>query len=79
MGEIMKLKRDDRVPYLEVIIEMENDKVNPQSQFIYLHSVEETIDIQELNEQNIFRVERLEWAENIGKSYLKLDFDRSKK
>mgnify|MGYP000653868998 CR=1 FL=1 len=29
IGEIIKLDRGDKVPYLEVIIEMENDKVLP--------------------------------------------------
>ena len=31
MGEIMKLKREDKVPALEVIVEMENDQINPNA------------------------------------------------
>jgi hypothetical protein len=49
MGEIMKLRREEKVPSLEVIVEMENDSVNPVSQFIYLHPVEDTINLQGLN------------------------------
>ena len=45
MGEILKVKRDDKVPSLEVIIDMENDLVNANSQFIYLHPVEDAINL----------------------------------
>ena len=79
MGEIMKLRREEKVPSLEVIVEMENDQVNPVSQFIYLHPVDDTINLQSLNQEKIYKIESLEWADNIGKSYIRLDFDRTKK
>jgi hypothetical protein len=79
MGEILKVKREDKVPSLEVIVDMENDLINANSQFIYLHPVEITINLQNLNEEKIYKIERLEWADNIGKSYIRLDFDRTKK
>ena len=75
----MRLNKEDKVPYLEVIIEMENDKIIPLSQFTYLHPVEETMDLNSLDEGRVNPVEKLEWAENIGKTYIRLDFDRSKK
>jgi hypothetical protein len=77
MGEIMKLKKDDKVPYLEVTVEIENEKVRSNEQFIYLHCAED--DMESIKDDRIYRVESLEWAENIGKCYLRLDFDRSKK
>ena len=79
MGEIMKLRKEEKIPSLEVIVEMENDQINPASQFIYLHPVEDAINLQALNEERIYKVERLEWADNIGKSYIRLDFDRTRK
>lgn len=76
----MKLRRDDRVPSLEVTIEMlEHEKVNPQHQFLYLHQVDESGNEGMMQTERIYKVERLEIAENIGKSYIKLDFDRQKK
>lgn len=77
MGDIVKLSRDEKTPYLEVTIELENERINPNTHFIYLHCIEDEIDL--INDSRIYKVERLEFAENIAKCYLKLDFDRNKK
>lgn len=79
LGEIVKLKKDDKVPHLEITIEIENDRIHSNSQFIYLHQVDEISNDQEIKDERLYNVERLEWAENIGKCYIKLDFDRRKK
>lgn len=37
MGEIIKLREDDKYQHLDVIIEMENSHINPDTMFLYLH------------------------------------------
>lgn len=54
---------------------MENDKIKPDIQFIYLHDIRN--DLEEISEESKYNIERLEWAENIGKAYILLDFDKS--
>jgi hypothetical protein len=77
MGEIMKLQKDDKIPYLEVMVEVENEKIQPSFQFIYLHCSD--MPLNRLIGERVYGIEKLEWAENIGKSYIRLDFDRNKK
>lgn len=73
----MKLKKDDKVPYLEVTVDIESEKVRTSDQFMYLHCTEE--EFESVQDEKIYKLETLEWAENIGKCYLRLDFDRTKK
>jgi len=77
MGEIIKLSKTDSVPSLEVMVELESDWVKPKSEFIYLHHVE--IELEEIQEEFKYPIEKIEWADNIGRAYIRLDFDRTKK
>lgn len=79
IGEIIKLRKDDKVPHLEITVEMENDKINPEIHFIYLHLVQDKNKDQEIDDKKIYKLEIMELAENIGRGYIKIDFDRSKK
>lgn len=56
---------------------MENDRIRPKQEFIYLQNVE--TEMTSIEENQKYEVEQLDWAENIGRSYLKLSFDRSKR
>ena len=56
---------------------MENEKIRTTTMFIYLHCIDEGLEV--IVNDKLYKIERLEWAENIGKCYLTLDFDRSKK
>ena len=49
MGEIVKLNENDSVPCLEVYVELENEHVRPESEFIYLHNVD--VDFDEVLEE----------------------------
>lgn len=77
MGEIVKINDSDSVPCLEVYIELENDKIRSDSEFIYLHNVD--IDFDEVLDEYKFKLEAVDWSPNIGKSLVPLGFDRSKK
>jgi hypothetical protein len=80
MGEILKKSKEDKVPSLEVTIELEDGRIDPDTQFLYLYEVEgEHQTSLSLSEDRMYIVERLKMAENLGKSYIRLDFDRSKK
>ena len=48
-GEIVKLNENDSVPCLEVYVELENEHVRPESEFIYLHNVD--VDFDEVLEE----------------------------
>ena len=73
----MKMNKTDDFPSLEVAVEMENDKIQPDSQFVYLHDIQH--DLEEIAEEHKYNIESLEWAENIGKAYILLNFDKTKK
>lgn len=45
MGDILRLSRDDKTPFLEVTIELENERLISSTHFIYLHCIEEEIDM----------------------------------
>lgn len=45
MGDILRLTREEKFPFLEVTIELENERVQSNNHFIYLHCVEEEIDM----------------------------------
>ena len=77
MGEIVKMNESDTVPCLEVYIENENEKVYPETEFIYLHNVD--LDFDEVIEEFKFNIQEVEWSPNIGRSLIPLSFDRSKK
>ena len=77
IGEILKLKKTDRFPSLEITVEMENNKVKPQIHFFYLYDT--STEMREVLEEFRYKVEKLEIAENIGKTYILLDFDKTKK
>jgi hypothetical protein len=80
MGEILKKSKEDKVPSLEVTIELEDGRIDPDTQFLYLYEVEgEHQTYLSLSEDRMYIVERLKMADNLGKSYIRLDFDRSKK
>lgn len=80
MGEIIKLREDDKYQHLDVIIEMENSHVNPDTMFLYLHQVQENKKDQEIDENRIYMVDRLDdTGENLARCLIKLDFDRSRK
>jgi hypothetical protein len=80
MGEILKKSKEDKVPSLEVTIELEDGRIDPDTQFLYLYEVEEEHQASlSLSEDRMYIVERLKMADNLGKSYIRLDFDRSKK
>ncbi|CDW84957.1 UNKNOWN [Stylonychia lemnae] len=79
IGEITKLRKEDKIPHLEITVEMENDKINPDIHFIYLHQVQDKKKDQEIDDKKIYRVEKMELAENIGRGYIKIDFDRSRR
>ena len=65
----MKLNENDSVPCLEVYVELENEHVRPESEFIYLHNVD--VDFDEVLEEQKFKLEAVEWSPNIGKSSAK--------
>jgi hypothetical protein len=44
---------------------------------LYLHDTAGELD--EIQDSNKYLVEKLEWAENIGKAYILLDFDKTRK
>lgn len=77
IGDILKLSKTDPFPSLEVSVEIENDKIHAEDEFIYLHNIENKFE--EIKNKFCVSVERLEWAPNIGKAYILLDFDKSKK
>eukprot|EP00347_Sterkiella_histriomuscorum_P016979 403351124 len=79
MGEIVKLREDDKFQHLDVIIEMENDFINSDTMFLYLHQVMEGKKDQEIDENRLYHVDRIETGENLGRSLIKIDFDKSKK
>ena len=48
MGEIIKLNKDDLIPSLEIAVELENEKLNPNSHFVYLNDIQN--DLSDINE-----------------------------
>lgn len=77
IGDILKLSKTDPFPSLEVSVEMENERVSQEDEFVYLHNID--CNLESVKKKQCIAVERLEWAPNIGKSYILLDFDKSKK
>mmetsp|Transcript_12211 Transcript_12211/g.8887 ORF Transcript_12211/g.8887 Transcript_12211/m.8887 type:complete len:103 (+) Transcript_12211:115-423(+) len=77
IGEILKLSKQDPFPSLEVSVELENGKLDPELEFLYLHDV--ATDLLDVKEKFMYQIERLAWADNIGSAYIMLDFDKSKK
>ena len=77
MGDIVKFNEEDSYPSLEVYVELENDKINPDTEFVYLHNVD--TDFDEVLEEYRYPLESCEWSQSLGKSYIPLNFDRSKK
>ena len=56
---------------------MSQGTIDEQSDFIYLK--DQTNDDPEIDYAFRYRVEKLEWAPNIGKTYITINFDRTKK
>jgi hypothetical protein len=74
----MKINKSDKFPSLEIIVELEDEKINPLNHFVYLHNIESELDDEFLDDFK-YKVEKIDYADNIGKSFILLDFDKSKK
>ena len=60
MGEIVKMNENDLVPSLEVYVELENEKVHPETEFIYLHNVD--LDFDEVLDEFKFKLMEVNWT-----------------
>ena len=60
MGEIVKLNDEDSVPCLEVYVELESERIQPETEFIYLHNVD--LDFDEVLDNFRFKIETSDWS-----------------
>jgi len=81
MGEIIRNpSKEDKVPLLEVAVEIDCGRIEPDLQFLYLQEYDEkSKETLILREDRMYKVEKLALVQNLGRCLIRIDFDRSKK